>query len=117
MLSIVQRYSAAQVLYNRMYSSILTRSCMEKAELETTITYNMEERLVRLFSAIKRDQTKLRKAGFAPTYGTAARGYGYEVPLTRLKWRITSGVKSRRGFAKKAPSDVHTTIANPSGRT
>lgn len=66
---------------------------MERAEMETTITYDMDERLVRLFSAIKRDQNKLAKAGFKPTYGTLARGLGYEVPLNRLKWRITSGVK------------------------
>lgn len=89
---------------------------MEKAELETTITYDMEERMARIFSAIKRDQTKLAKAGFKPEYGTAARGYGYKVPMTRLKWRITSGVKSNRGFAKKAPSDVHTNAHNPGRR-
>ena len=66
---------------------------MEKAELETTITYDMDERVVRIFSAIRRDQGKLRRAGITPKYGTAARGYGYEVPIMRLKWRITSGVK------------------------
>lgn len=66
---------------------------MEKAELETTITYDMAERVVRIFSAIRRDQGKLRRAGITPKYGTADRGYGYEVPIMRLKWRITSGVK------------------------
>ena len=77
---------------------------MERAEMETTITYDMEDRLVRLFSAIKRDQTKLAKAGFKPTYGTATRGFGYELPLNRLKWRITSGVPRKHhggGFQPK----------------
>lgn len=85
---------------------------MEKAEMETTITYDVEERVARIFSAIKRDQTKLRKGGFTPSYGTAARGYGYQVPLSRLKWRITSGVPRKvgpGGFKSKK-----TTISQPS---
>ena len=79
---------------------------MEKAELETTITYDMAEQVVRIFSAIRRDQTKVEKMGFKPTYGSATRGFGYLVPMMRLKWRITSGVKSKRGFAKKTVTKV-----------
>lgn len=82
---------------------VFERVDMEKSELETTITYDMDQKLVRIFSAIRRDQTKVEKMGFKPVYGDD-RGYGYEVPLTRLKWRITTGIKSNRGFAKKTPS-------------
>lgn len=86
---------------------------MEKGELETTITYDMEEKVARIFSAIRRDQNKLAKAGFKPTYGTATRGYGYKVPMSRLKWRITSGVPSKRGFGKVIPKPLHTTDVIP----
>lgn len=74
---------------------------MEKAEYETTITYDLEEKVVRLFSAIKRDQTKLSKAGFTPTYGTLARGFGYKVPLSRFRWRIAGANPTRRGIHLK----------------
>lgn len=74
---------------------------MELGEQETTITYDKAESLVRVFSAIRRDQTKLQKAGLTPLYGSATRGYGYTVPLSRLRWRITSTTPSRRGFAAR----------------
>ena len=70
-------------------------------EQETTITYDMGEKLVRIFSAIRRDQTKIEKVGIKPTYGDPTRGLGYEIPLSRLKWRVTNGLPSKRGFASK----------------
>ena len=88
---------------------------MEKSEQETTITYDEEQKLVRIFSAIRRDQTKVEKMGFKPTYGSAARGFGYEVPMSRLKWRVTTGIKSNRGFAKKSSCTASTTGGKPKG--
>lgn len=76
---------------------------MTKAEHETTVTYDMEDQLVRIFSSIGRDQGKLKRAGFTPVYGTPARGFGYVVPLARFRWRVTTGKGSRRGFASRNP--------------
>ena len=86
---------------------------MELAERETTITYDMEEQVVRIFSAIRRDQTKLNKAGIRPYLGTADRGLFYKVPMSRLKWRVTSGVPSKRGFGTTKVVNVHTTAVIP----
>ena len=86
---------------------------MERSEQETTITYDMEQQVARIFSAIRRDQTKVEKMGFNPTYGSEARGFGYEVPMSRLKWRITTGVKSRRGYASRTPSESPRTVPTP----
>lgn len=99
-MGIVSQIQLSQDEYNNYFRRLF----MEKSELETTITYDMEQKLVRIFSAIKRDQSKLRKAGFHPKYGTAVRGFGYEVPLVRFKWRLTTGVPSKRGFSKKVPA-------------
>ena len=86
---------------------------MEKAECETTITYDMEERVVRIFSAIKRDQTRLNKAGIKPYLGRPERGYFYKVPMSRLRWRVTSGVPSKRGFGSQNPKNLHSTASIP----
>lgn len=61
---------------------------MDPLERETTIVYNMAESHVMIFSAIRRDQTRLEKAGFKPTYGTAEHGFGYRVPLSLFRWGI-----------------------------
>lgn len=83
---------------------------MERSEQETTITYDMQDQVVSIFSAIRRDQRKVEKMGFKPTYGTAERGFGYKVPMSRLKWRVTTGVRSNRGFARKTPLESPRTV-------
>ena len=82
-------------------------------ELETTITYDMGEKVVRIFSAIRRDQSKIEKVGIKPTYGTVDHGFGYQIPLSRLKWRVTSGLPSKRGFASRK---LHTNVRIPGGK-
>jgi len=62
---------------------------MIAAEQETTITYDNEQKLVRIFTARLGDQGKLRRAGVHPIRGSTARGFFYELPLNRLKWRVT----------------------------
>jgi hypothetical protein len=79
---------------------------MEKCEQETTITYDLDERKVRLFTAVRRDQGRLKRAGVLPIREDAWGGMSYEVPLARFKWRIASGVKSRRGFGAKKKGKV-----------
>lgn len=89
---------------------------MGRSELETTITYDMEQQVARIFSAIRRDQTKIEKMGFKPVYGTPARGFGYEVPMSRLRWRVTTGVPSKRGYATRTPSESPRTASTPAGK-
>lgn len=60
---------------------------MIAAEQETTITYDSEEKLVRIFSARPVDQGKLRRAGVTP-YRSNSQGAFYIVPLSRLKWKV-----------------------------
>ena len=86
---------------------------MEKAEMETTITYDVEEKLVRIFSAIRRDQGKLKRAGILPIHEDRWGGMSYDVPLNRFKWRVTTGKPSRRGFAARKS---HTTSDITPGR-
>jgi hypothetical protein len=83
---------------------------MEKAEQETTMTYDLEAKTVDVFSAIRRDQSRLQRAGIKPTYGTAARGFGYRVPLSRFKWRVIGTNPKPRGFALKK---LRSTVAIP----
>jgi len=78
--------------------SICNEGIMEKCEQETTITYDMEEQVVNIFTAIRRDIGKLKRAGITPTYGTTRRGFGYKVPLSRFKWRIAATTPSKRGL-------------------
>ena len=88
---------------------------MDLAERETTITYDQKDKLVRIFSAIAKDNNKLRKAGFHPVRGNGRDGYCYEVPLDRLRWLIrkpkaeriasrkhvaTRGFKGKKGVSK-----------------
>ena len=61
---------------------------MTKCEMETTITYDKEQQLVRLFSAIPKDQRKVERLGFKPTYGTVEHGFGYQIPLDQFTWRV-----------------------------
>ena len=61
-----------------------------KAEQETTITYDSEEQLVRIFSARLGDQGKLRRAGVKPTRGSISAGYFYTIPSSWLKWRVSN---------------------------
>lgn len=72
---------------------------MDQAERETTITYDQKDKLVRIFSAIAKDNNKLRKAGFHPVRGNGRDGYCYEVPLAKFRWRIQ--VKPRTRAATK----------------
>ena len=74
----------------------------ERSEQETTITYDLEQQRVRIFSAIRRDQGKLRRSSILPYHEDKWGGMSYEVPLNRFKWRVTTGVPSKRkGFAVK----------------
>ena len=61
---------------------------MTNSERETTITYDSEEKLVRIFSARAVDQSKLRRAGIEPDHGSLKTGLFYKMPLIRLSWRI-----------------------------
>ena len=80
---------------------------MDKAEQETTLTYDMGERVVRVFSAIKRDQNRLEKAGVKPYRGTPGRGFFYRMPMSRLRWRVASLTPSKRGFGNRPPKPTH----------
>lgn len=61
---------------------------LELSEQETTMTWDSDQKLVRIFSARRQDQTRLRKAGILPVKDTQPHGLFYELPLSRLKWRI-----------------------------
>lgn len=78
---------------------------MERSEQETTITYDMEQQVVRIFSAIRRDQGRLKRAGVLPISEDRWGGMSYTVPLNRLRWRVTTGKPSRKGFASR---NLHT---------
>jgi hypothetical protein len=70
---------------------------MEPSEQETTMTWDSEQKVVRIFSARRADQGKLKRAGILPVK-EAESGNFYEVPLSRLRWRITTGLPSNRGI-------------------
>ena len=93
---------------------------MEKAEMETTITYDVEEKLVRIFSAIRRDQGKLKRAGVLPIHEDRWGGMSYDIPLNRFKWRVTSGTPSKRrgniDSLKKARSIQQTTTGKANAK-
>ena len=80
---------------------------MTPAETETTIVYDKEQQLARIFTAWLRDQRKLEKAGVRPVAGrgTPETGLFYEVPLARLFWKVrpVGQKKSTRGFAGRKP--------------
>jgi len=61
---------------------------MELSEQETTMTWDSEQELVRIFSARRVDQGKLRKAGILPVKDTQPHGLFYEIPLAQFRWRI-----------------------------
>lgn len=78
------------------------------AERETTITYDMEEKVVRIFSSVRKDQNKVEKMGFKPVYGDVEQGFGYRIPLDRFKWGVRKvalgqGRKPSGGFKKVEP--------------
>ena len=77
---------------------------MELGERETTITYDLDQKLVRIFSAIRKDQAKLRKAGIQPKYGNGRDGFNYHVDLACFKWRIQ---KPTLPMAKRKLSPEH----------
>lgn len=86
---------------------------VELGELETTITYDRGSPVANIFTAIRRDQSKLKRAGISPSYGNARRGFGYKVPLSRLKWRIASGLPSKRGLNLR---NTRNSAVPPTGR-
>ena len=75
-----------------------------KAEMETTLTFDSEERLVRIFSARPGDQGKVRRAGIEPVRGSLKTGFFYELPLSRLSWRIKkAGIQKTRVLPSDHP--------------
>lgn len=69
-------------------------------ERETTITYDMGEQVVRIFSVIGKDQRKLAKNGVKPYKGTEKLGFFYKIPLIKFKWGI------RRPRVKKLIGEI-----------
>jgi hypothetical protein len=67
---------------------LLWRSLMELSEQETTMTWDSEQKTVRIFSARRVDQGKLHKAGVLPTKDTQPHGLFYEIPLAQFRWRV-----------------------------
>lgn len=62
---------------------------MTTSEQETTITYDLGEKKVRIFSAIRRDQRRLEKAGLRPLpKGSVESGLFYCVSLDQFRWRV-----------------------------
>ena len=61
---------------------------MHPSEQETTMTWDSEQQVVRIFSARGVDQRRLAKAGILPTKDTQPHGLFYEIPLSRLFWKI-----------------------------
>jgi hypothetical protein len=105
-MSIVRRYASAQQQYNQWFRRLV----MEKCEQETTITYDLEGQQAHIFSAIRRDQGRLKRAGILPISEDKWGGMSYIVPITRLKWRVTTGKPSRRGFAAGKPIRIVYTL-------
>ena len=67
------------------------------AEQETTMTWDSDERLVRVFSARPADQRKLGRLGFKPHKGSEEQGFFYILPLDKFRWgvRRAGGGKGR----------------------
>jgi hypothetical protein len=65
-------------------------------ERETTITYSDGDELVSIFSARKRDQTRLKRAGIMPKRGDKSTGLCYEVPLARFTWLVRAKARIAR---------------------
>ena len=86
---------------------------MLKAELETTMTYDSEEQLVRIFSARAADQGKLRRAGIEPSRGSVKTGFFYKLPLKRLSWRI----RKTDGSAKRILAASHPFLQGKTPKT
>ena len=61
---------------------------MTEAEQETTMTWDSEQKRVRIFSARPRDQGILSRAGVKPSKGTKSQGFFYDVPLARFRWGV-----------------------------
>lgn len=80
---------------------------MHPSEQETTMTWDSEQQVVRIFSARRVDQGKLRRAGVLPVKDTQPHGLFYEIPLSRFKWRISTGKPSLRGFGSRK---LHTNV-------
>ena len=61
---------------------------LERSELETTMTWDSEQQVVRIFSARSVDQRRLAKAGILPVKDVQPHGLFYEIPLSRLFWKV-----------------------------
>jgi hypothetical protein len=61
---------------------------LERSELETTMTWDSEQQIVRIFSARAVDQRKLAKARILPVKDVQPHGLFYEIPLSRLFWKV-----------------------------
>src|SRR6185503_19116859 len=83
---------------------------MIAAEQETTITYDSEEKLVRIFTARARDQSKLRRKGVSPVRGTLSRGFFYEIPLAALSWTVRPSKLPAQSAAN--PDEIISTHSN-----
>jgi hypothetical protein len=103
---IVADYTTLQKELNYQYSNLLQEASMELGEKETTITYDMQDKLVRIFTAVRRDQTRLSKAGIQPKYGNGRAGWNYQIPLSRFKWRISAANPIKREVDSMKPRKI-----------
>ena len=78
---------------------------MTPAETETTLTYDKDQQLVRIFSAWPKDQRKIERAGFKPLHGNPNTGLSYEIPLNKLKWRLEKKMASQVRTKKILPEN------------
>jgi len=72
---------------------------MKREEQETTVTYNMADQMVHVYSSVLRDQNKLKRAGISTAYGNLKTGFGYRIPLSRFRWGVR--VLERRVQSRK----------------
>lgn len=70
---------------------------MLKAEQETTIRYDSQERIVHIFTVRPIDQRRLARLKIDPVRGSARKGLFYVVPLARFRWGLR-----RQGVASPA---------------
>jgi hypothetical protein len=84
---------------------------MELAERETTITYDLGEKLVRIFSAVPRDQKRLERSGILPSRDNGHGGFSYQVPMDRLAWKIRPSKADRhQAFLDRASKSGYTPV-------
>ena len=75
---------------------------LERSELETTMTWDSEQQIVRIFSARPVDQRRLAKAMVLPVKDVQPHGLFYEIPLSRLFWKVRPlpGSRPKRDMSK-----------------